>query len=163
MRILPRFGQPEARDADAQHHQQHPPRSPSRTQQQRDENVNPPHNAWKDNLSPEERAERDKAADRQWFKADGSMEAFYFIYPSERPPRAERKPEQLQSPASRPQQATIPTDEQARQVKDASRRYLHATGRDESFDPPEKSPGREQEPGHVPQRERGGREGRGGR
>jgi hypothetical protein len=92
IRLFSKSARPEAEDGDAQQHQQRPPPSPRRTQQQRDENVNPPHNPLKDNIWPDERARRIKEANRQYFKAAGSIEAFWAIYPSERPPEREREP-----------------------------------------------------------------------
>ncbi len=56
------------------------------------DSVNPPHNLPKENLTPEERAQRIKEANRVYWKAMGCIEAFWAAYPSERPPERERLP-----------------------------------------------------------------------
>jgi hypothetical protein len=59
----------------------------------RDENVNPPHNLPKENLTAEERERRIKEANRIYWKAMGSIESFWAAYPYERPPGHEPEPQ----------------------------------------------------------------------
>lgn len=88
MKLFRKSARPEAEE------QPPPPRLPLPAQRdaiRRDKNVNPPHNLPKENLTPDERARRIKESNRVYFKAEGMIEAFYYAYPSERPPG--RKPE----------------------------------------------------------------------
>lgn len=69
-----------------------PPPSHHGGTRRRDENEKPPHNLRKENLTAEERERRIKEANRIYWKAMGSIEAFWEAYPYERPPGHEPEP-----------------------------------------------------------------------
>jgi hypothetical protein len=98
MQLFSKSARPEA---DAEQPPQHPLPFRPRPPRHPDDNVNPPHNLPRENLTPEERARRIKEANRQYFKASGGIEAFWAVYPEERPPERERMPKR--EPKNEPQ------------------------------------------------------------